>query len=105
MSREHVFSALSNPVRRELLELLIEGEETPGRLAESFSLSRSAVSEHLSILREAGLVTEEIIGRERLYSLNVEPLRQISSWLRPFEHYWQQRLAALGAMLEEDDEE
>ena len=103
MNSERVFSALSNPVRRQLLEHLIEGPRTPGRLARQFDLSRPAVSEHLRVLREAGLIEEKISGRERLYSLNAQPLALVSDWLRPFEIYWRKRLSALKGILEDPE--
>lgn len=103
MQNEAVFSALSNPVRRRLLELLAEGPATPGALAARFSLSRPAVSEHLAVLRSAGLVSEELRGRERIYSLEVAPLGLVADWLKPFERYWRARFSGLRDLLEEPD--
>ncbi|QES02564.1 MULTISPECIES: ArsR/SmtB family transcription factor [Streptomyces] len=96
-----VYSALSNPVRRKLLEGLIAGPRPAGELAGEFSLSRPAVSEHLAVLRRAGLVSEEPRGRHRYYHLRPEPLAEVGAWLHPFEHYWRARMGALRDVLDE----
>ena len=96
-----VYSALANPVRRRLLEGLIGGARAAGDLAGEFSLSRPAVSEHLSVLRKAGLVREEPRGRHRYYHLQPEPLAEVGAWLHPFERYWRARMGALSDVLDE----
>ncbi|WP_406064285.1 metalloregulator ArsR/SmtB family transcription factor [Streptomyces sp. NBC_01077] len=96
-----VYSALANPVRRKLLEGLIGGPRPAGDLAGEFSLSRPAVSEHLAVLRKAGLVREEPRGRHRYYHLRPEPLAEVGDWLHPFEHYWRARMGALRDVLDE----
>jgi DNA-binding transcriptional ArsR family regulator len=96
-----LFTAMANPVRRRLLELLREGSRTAGALAGEFSLSRPAVSEHLQVLRRASLVREEVRGRERHYHLTAEPLVAVSDWLHPFERYWRDRLRTLSHIMEE----
>lgn len=101
-SRDEVFVALSNPVRRELLVLLADGPLTAGELAARFTLSRSAVAEHLQLLRRAGLVRDEPRGRQRHYHLTAEPLAAVEDWLHPFERFWRGRLRALADILEED---
>ncbi|HEY8543511.1 MAG TPA: metalloregulator ArsR/SmtB family transcription factor [Acidimicrobiales bacterium] len=99
-----VFTALANPVRRRLLELLAEAPRNAGALAEEFDLSRPSVSEHLQVLRRAGLVREEVRGRERRYQLSAEPLADVGTWLRPFERYWRRTLSDLSTHLEEHPE-
>jgi DNA-binding transcriptional ArsR family regulator len=99
-----LFTAMANPVRRRLLELLRAGSMTAGSLAAEFDLSRPAVSEHLGVLRRARLVREEVRGRERHYHLTAEPLVAVSQWLHPFERYWRDRLRALADVLEEDSD-
>ena len=99
-----LFTAMANPVRRRLLELLRGGSMTAGSLAAEFDLSRPAVSEHLQVLRRARLVREEVRGRERHYYLTAEPLAAVSEWLHPFERYWRDRMRALADVLEEDSE-
>jgi DNA-binding transcriptional ArsR family regulator len=95
-----VFGALASPVRRELLEALEAGAQSAGDLAARFELSRSAVSEHLGVLRDARLIREERRGRHRYYHLAAEPLAEVQDWLRPFERYWRQRLSALRDVVE-----
>ncbi|MFF8381320.1 ArsR/SmtB family transcription factor [Streptomyces sp. NPDC015661] len=97
-----VFSVLANPVRRRLLEQLREGPRSTGELAGMFELGRPAVSEHLAVLRTAGLVLEERRGRHRIYRLQPARLAEVSEWLHPFEHYWRQRLDALADLLDEE---
>ncbi|GAA2744823.1 metalloregulator ArsR/SmtB family transcription factor [Kitasatospora cinereorecta] len=95
-----VFSALANPVRRRLLDALLDGPRAAGDLAGRFDLSRPAVSEHLQVLRQVGLVREEPRGRQRYYHLDPRPLAEVGRWLHPFENYWRGRLDALGALLD-----
>jgi DNA-binding transcriptional ArsR family regulator len=99
---DDVFAALANPVRRRLLELLAAGPRTAGALAEEFDLSRPAVSEHLQVLRNAGLVHGEVSGRERHYELTAGPLADVGDWLHPFERYWRDRLRSLTDVLEDE---
>jgi DNA-binding transcriptional ArsR family regulator len=88
-------TALADPVRRELVALLARGEMPAGELAGRFPVSRPAISRHLRVLREAGLVTARTEGRRRLYALDVRPLREIDDWLEPYRDLWAQRLDAL----------
>lgn len=104
MADVDVFSALANPVRRRLLELLVESPRNAGDLAGEFDLSRPAISEHLQVLRRAELVRDVVRGRERVYELAPEPLADIGTWLRPFEAYWRDRLRDLADFLEEEPE-
>ncbi|GAB3456928.1 metalloregulator ArsR/SmtB family transcription factor [Actinophytocola sediminis] len=104
MPDDLLFTAMANPVRRRLLELLCAGSMTAGALADRFALSRPAVSEHLRVLRQAELVREEVRGRERHYHLTAEPLVAVSDWLHPFERYWRDRLRTLSEVLEEESE-
>ncbi|GAA1936650.1 ArsR/SmtB family transcription factor [Kitasatospora viridis] len=100
-----VFGVLANPVRRKLLDCLRDGPRSTGDLAGLFELGRPAVSEHLAVLRAAGLVREEPRGRHRFYHLEPGPLAEVEAWLRPFEQYWSQRLDALAAVLDEENPE
>jgi DNA-binding transcriptional ArsR family regulator len=102
MAEIDVFSALANPVRREILMRLRRGPCAVNRIAQGFDIGRPAVSEHLQILRKANLVREEPRGRERYYHLNPRPLANVEAWLDAFTRYWKQRLAALEALLSEE---
>jgi DNA-binding transcriptional ArsR family regulator len=88
-------AALADPTRRQLLALLSRGELAAGELAGRFPVSRPAISRHLRVLREAGLVTSRTEGRRRLYALDPRPLREIDVWLEPYRDLWAQRLDAL----------
>jgi DNA-binding transcriptional ArsR family regulator len=88
-------AALADPVRRDLVDLLADGELSAGELAGRFRISRPAISRHLRVLREAGLVTARTEGRRRLYALDPGPLRDIDDWLEPYRDLWAQRLDAL----------
>jgi DNA-binding transcriptional ArsR family regulator len=103
MSAPAVFSALANPVRRRILELLLDGPRAANEIASEFEVNRPAVSEHVQVLRNLGLVSEETRGRQRIYHLNAAPLSEVRDWLRPFEHYWGQRLRALDSTLNEEE--
>ncbi len=97
-----MFAAVSNPSRRVILDELCHGPRMAGELTELLDLSRSAASEHLAVLREAGLVREERHGRHRLYHLQPAGLAEIDGWVKNFEHYWNQRLDALEDLLDEE---
>lgn len=99
-----VFTALSNPVRRRILEVLLEGPRTVNVLVDEFQLQRPAVSEHLQVLRLAQLVRDERHGRERIYHVQPARLAELQLWLKPFERYWRQRLNTLKNVLDEEAE-
>jgi DNA-binding transcriptional ArsR family regulator len=102
MNRVDVFAALANPVRREILMGLRRGPRGVSEMAEGFHIGRPAVSEHLQVLRKAGLIREEPRGRERYYHLDPRPLSQVEEWLEAFNQYWKQRMAALERLLDEE---
>ncbi len=91
---------LGDPVRRRILELLIEGERTSGDVTETvraeFGISQPGVSQHLKVLRDAGFVDVRVDGARRFYVLRAEPLHGVDAWLAPFRAFWEQRLDALG---------
>ena len=88
-------AALADPTRRRLVALLARGEVAAGELAERFPVSRPAISRHLRVLREAGLVRSRTEGKRRLYALDPRPLRELDDWLEPYRELWAQRLDAL----------
>ena len=100
--REDVFHAIADPTRRALLDRLREGEQPVAALAAPFSVSRPAISQHLRVLRRAGLVSERRAGRQRRYRLEAGALREVSDWLRAYEGFWRERLAALGRVRDEE---
>lgn len=105
MAGADVFSALANPVRRAILMRLRDGPRAVSDLAHGFEIGRPAVSEHLQVLRKAKLVREEPRGRERYYHLDPRPLTGVEAWIGAFTSYWEQRLAALEKLLDEEAKE
>jgi DNA-binding transcriptional ArsR family regulator len=99
-SRELAFRALADPTRRAVLDLLRRGEQPAGQIAESFPVSRPAISKHLRLLRRAHLVTEHQRGRHRFYQLNPAPLRAVDSWLEDYRCFWQVNLSNLKSFVE-----
>lgn len=95
-----VFHAISDPTRRSLLELVANGEQPVKTLAQAFAMSRPAISQHLRILKQAGLVVERRVGREHLYRLQADPLHKVSDWVQHYEHFWRERLELLGEHLD-----
>ena len=76
-----VFAAVADPARREVMSALARGELSAGDVAALFPISRPAVSRHLRVLREAGLVRDELVGRRRVYRLDVAGLAPVTAWL------------------------
>lgn len=94
--------ALSDPTRQRIVELLAERELSAGDLAAQFSTSRPAVSRHLRVLREHGLVRVRGEAQRRLYSLDPAPLEELDAWLARYRSFWAQRLDALDTQLARD---
>jgi DNA-binding transcriptional ArsR family regulator len=99
--RGDIFQAIADPTRRAILDRLRDGEQPVKQLAEPFAMSLPAISQHLQILCEAGLVTQRRLGRQRIYQLNPEPLQQVQNWVSHYEQFWQAKLDNLGEYLEE----
>lgn len=98
---DDVYLAIADPTRRALLlRLADEGQRNVSELLEPFSISQPAVSKHLRILREAGLVRCSKQGRERLYQVEANRLRQVFQWVSHFEKFWDEKLDALGDFLD-----
>jgi DNA-binding transcriptional ArsR family regulator len=96
------FGALAHPTRRAVLDLLRSGERSANALRTALapSASQPAFSEHLSVLSRAGLVRARPRGRERIYALSARPLAEAFDWLKPYEEFWDERLAKLGDYLD-----
>ena len=102
-----VFSALADPTRRAILARLTEGDATVGELAAPFSVTQPAISRHLKVLEQAGLISRRRRATARLSHLEAEPLREATVWLARYQAYWDEsyhRLDALLAALAERDE-
>ena len=98
----NAFGALADPVRIEIVEALAAGDRTVNEIVELFDISQPAISRHLRVLREAGLVSARPEGRQRIYRLDPEPLREIDGWLARYRRFWARRLDALERHLDEE---
>jgi DNA-binding transcriptional ArsR family regulator len=95
-----VFHAVADVTRRAILDRLRQGAQPVHEIARAFPVSRPAISKHLRVLHEAQLVTERRQGRQRLYYLNPEPLRDVDKWLETYRNFWSVNLANLKRHLE-----
>jgi DNA-binding transcriptional ArsR family regulator len=103
--KHDVFQAIADPTRRKLLKLLGEKEMPVTAICGHFPMSRTAVSKHLRILSDAGLVREQKVGRERRYSLQPEPLLELKRWLSYYERFWDNKMTALKYYVESDNKD
>lgn len=94
--------ALSEPHRMAILSMLADGERPAGDFVDALPIAQPTVSKHLSVLREAGLVTVRKDAQRRLYSLNPEPLKELDMWLARYRRFWTDRLDALEAHLDKE---
>ncbi|WP_088066969.1 ArsR/SmtB family transcription factor [Gottfriedia luciferensis] len=98
-----VYEAIADPTRRKLLQLLADVEELPlNELTVHFEMGRTAVSKHLAILKDAGLVISRKVGRETRFRLNAAPLREIEDWVSFYKKFWNERIYLLNNLLEEE---
>lgn len=97
----NVFEVLAEPNRRRILDLLREDERPVGRLVDALGLTQPAVSKHLRVLRDAGLVEVRAEAQRRLYRLSPGPLQEIDDWLAPYRLAWGARLDDLARHLDE----
>ncbi|UUZ83674.1 metalloregulator ArsR/SmtB family transcription factor [Paenibacillus sp. P26] len=100
-----VFDAIADPTRRTLIRLLAEAEEPPlHELTVHFEMGRTAVSKHLTILKEAGLVLDRKVGRETRFRLNASPLQEVQDWVGFYSKFWTTNMLRLKQFLEEEEE-
>lgn len=97
----HTFAALAHPTRRSLLERLATGEATVTELAAPYSISLAAVSKHLQVLEQAGLVKRRVEGRVHHLSLRARPMHEATRWLVQYRRFWNLSLDALAALAAE----
>jgi DNA-binding transcriptional ArsR family regulator len=97
--RRDVFQAIADPTRRTIMSLIATEAMTPNALAEHFDSSRQAVSKHIKILTECGLITQEYSGREIYYHFNSKKLKEVDKWLEPFRQSWEDRFSNLDTVL------
>jgi DNA-binding transcriptional ArsR family regulator len=97
--------ALAQPTRRQILDLLREGERPVGELVELLDMSQPAVSKHLRVLRDVGLVGVRADAQRRLYRVRPEPLAELDAWLAPYRRLWSRSLDALERHLDERNDD
>jgi DNA-binding transcriptional ArsR family regulator len=95
-----VFAVLAEPTRRRILDVLRASESSVGDLVAALGVSQPGVSKHLKVLREAGFVTSRVAAQQRIYRIEVQPLREIDGWIAPYRRLWHRHLDALGRYLD-----
>jgi DNA-binding transcriptional ArsR family regulator len=97
------FEVMAEPTRRRILDLLLDGDRPVGDLVDGLQMSQPAISKHLKVLRDAGLVEATVAAQRRLYRVRPEPLREIDDWLAPYRSLWESSLDALERHLDQMD--
>jgi DNA-binding transcriptional ArsR family regulator len=100
-----VLLAIGDPIRREILKKVSQGEPSVLEIAESFPISLPAISKHLKVLERAGLISRKREGRVHRFELNARPMKDASEWIRKYQRFWQVQLDSLGAYLEKSRKE
>lgn len=100
--RRDAFQAIADPTRRTIIGILSTSTLNVNDLSDQFAMSRTAVSKHLKILQECGMVQVEKQGRERLYQAKLESLAEVAVWVNQYRLFWNDRLDRLEALLEAD---
>jgi DNA-binding transcriptional ArsR family regulator len=98
------FEAIAEPTRRRILDLLLAGERPVGELVTELAMSQPAVSRHLRVLRDAGLVAARTDAQRRLYRVEPAPLAALDGWLQPYRRLWAERLDGLARHLDAMDD-
>ncbi len=96
------FTAIADPTRRRIIGLLADRDRTVNEIASAFDLTRPAISKHLRVLRDTGLVFEKKQGRRHVQCFNGDGLAPLADWVRTYEAFWDRKLAKLKAMVEDD---
>jgi DNA-binding transcriptional ArsR family regulator len=92
---DHTFHAVADPTRRAILKILSEGRARVTEIAKSFPYSLNAISKHLKVLEQAGLIRREIKGRDHFCRLDPAPLQEASDWFASYQQFWEERLDAM----------
>jgi DNA-binding transcriptional ArsR family regulator len=103
--RRDVFQAIADPTRREIISLLARQSLNLNAVADNFEISRPAISKHIRILTECGLVTIRQQGRERFCQADLRKLKQVSDWTDKYRSFWNKKLDALGDFLEKEQQQ
>lgn len=105
MMQRDVFQAIADPTRREIIDLLSDRAMPVNKVAQNFDISRPAVSKHLKILDESGLMVIRKKGRKRFYRSDPRKLREVAEWAAKYQKFWNEKLDALEAALADEDED
>jgi DNA-binding transcriptional ArsR family regulator len=100
--RRDVFQAIADPTRREIISMIAHQSLNLNAVADNFDISRPAISKHIKILTECGLITIKQQGRERYCQANLKSLNQVSNWVEQYRVFWTNKLDALGDFLNEE---
>ncbi len=100
-ARRDVFQAIADPTRREIIGLVVKKPQNLNALAENFNVSRPAISQHVKILTECGLIMIKQVGRERYCEAKLDKLNEVSAWIEQYKQFWEQKLDALETYLEQ----
>lgn len=100
--RRDVFQAIADPTRREIINMLSQDELNLNAVADNFTISRPAISKHVKILTECGIVVMTRRGRERYCKANLAKLREVNEWTNQYKEFWNEKLDALGDFLENE---
>jgi DNA-binding transcriptional ArsR family regulator len=103
--RRDVFQAIADPTRREIINLISRKSLNLNSIADNFSVSRPAISQHIKILEECGLVQVESLGRERICTPQLDRLKEVHLWTEQFKVFWSKKLDALGMFLDHEAEQ
>jgi DNA-binding transcriptional ArsR family regulator len=98
------FTVIAEPTRREILDRLRTSERSVGELVEALAVSQPAVSKHLKVLRDAGLVSCRVAAQQRIYRVETDPLQSLDAWLAPYRRLWTHHLDALERHLDDSKE-
>ena len=104
MQEQLVFRAIADPTRRSIMTMLADGERSLSESSAEYEMTRPAVTKHLKILEQGGLIRVRTSGRERLHRLRPEMLKTVSDWVNFFSQFWDEKLANLKQAVEMDDE-
>lgn len=104
MSEQMVFRAIADPTRRSIMAMLAHGEHALGDIAANYDMTRPAVTKHLKILEQGGLIAVRAQGRERLHTLQPQALKAVSDWISFFSQFWDDKLENLKTAVEAEDE-
>ena len=100
-TRRDVFQAIADPTRREIINLIVNKSQNLNSIAENFDVSRPAISQHIKILTECGLVIMRKQGRERYCEARLQQLHEVSDWIEQYRKFWEGRLDAMDSLLGE----